>query len=210
MISATLHRRASLLLLGAVRGLSSEGLQVTSSLGAFAPEAVGLSLSHEELGSLVEYFGDVAAEPLVPLSTAEINEVRGLARFGEVAVPNPSVVEAIGWARRNGVPAVPIDPSDEGSATLFTENIGYLELVRRTVRENRLGRSPPRPSSADDFALAWDRTVGQGRGSRRFAAARDAHAAEEARRLEQGRSRVAVVVDRERFDALRTLLDRSA
>lgn len=200
MITANLSGPPSLLLVGAVRGLVGEAEQLSGLLDRFDPEAVGLSASLEELRSLVEYFGDGAAEPVVPLSPTELSEVRGLVRFGEVAVPNPSVVGAIRWARSRGLPVVPLDPSDEGSATLFTEHIGYVELVRRTVRENRLGRSPPTPDSADAFALAWDRSVGRGRGSRRYAAARNAHFADEAARLGQGRSRVAVVVDRERFE----------
>ncbi len=208
MITATVRGPPSVLLLGVVRGLREEAVATAAELDRFAPEAVGLALSHEELRSLVEYFGDVVAEPLVPLSATELNEVRGLVRFGEVGVPNPSIVAAISWARAGGVPAAPLDPSDEDSATLFTEHIGYLELVRRTVRENRLGRSPPKPSTADAFAVAWDREVGRGRGSRRFAAARDAHAAGEVRRLGEGRSRIAVLLDRERFEAVRALLER--
>lgn len=208
MISAPVRGLPSLLLVGAVRGLLSEAVELPPAFDAFAPEAVGLAVSHEELRSLVEYFGDVDAEPVVPLSSTEVNEIRGLVRFGEVAVPNPSVVAAMRWGRVRGVPVVPLDPSDESSAALFAENIGYFELVRRTVAENRLGRSPPEPATPDAFALAWDGKVGRGRGSRRLAAARDAHVAAETRRLLDGRARVAVLVDRERYDGVRAALER--
>lgn len=202
MIRRTVRGPPSVLVVGPVRGLASEGLEVPAAFDAFAPEAVGLALSHEELRSLVDYFGDVVAEPIVPLSTNEVNEVRGLVRFGEVSVPNPSVLAAIRWARERGVPAVPLDPSEDSIAEMFTEHIGYVELVRRTVRENRIGRSPPAPDSAEAFALAWDREIGHGRGSRRYAAARNGHFVREAQRLAAGRSRVAVLVDRERFDGV--------
>ncbi len=206
MISATVSRAPSVLLIGAVRGLAKEARSLEPELDTFAPEAVGLAVSSEELRSLVEYFGEVVAEPVVPLTSTEVNEVRGLVRFGEVSVPNPSVLAAIRWARLHHVPVVPLDPNDEGSASLFAEHIGYLELVRRTVRENRIGRSPPAPDSADAYAVAWDQKVAGGRGSRRYAAARNAHLAGETRRLGEGRSRVAVLVDRERFEGVRESL----
>ena len=208
MILETLAGTPSVLLLGPVRGLLRDAQAVGPTLDGFGPEAVGLAVSHDELRSLVEYFGEVAAEPIVPLSTNELNEVRGLVRFGEVAVPNPSVLEAIRWARDRAAPVVPLDPSDEGSASLFAEHIGYVELVRRTVRENRIGRSPPTPGSADAFALAWDQEIGRGRGSRRYTAARNEHLVQETRRLSEGRGRVAVLVDRERFDAVLAALRR--
>ncbi len=205
MIRATLAGTPAVMLLGAVRGLASESYEIGSALDGFDPEAIGVAQSADELRALVEYFGDVDSEPVVPLSPNELNEVRGLVRFGEVGVPNPAVLAAIRWARLRGRPVVPLDPSDESTAALFADHIGYLELVRRTVRENRIGRSPPAAPTADAFALAWDREVGGGRGSRRYAAARNRHLVGEGRRLADGRARVVVLVDRERFDDVRAL-----
>ena len=210
MIEATVGSAPSVLLLGPVRGLVDDALQVADALVGFAAEALGIAVSPEELRSLVAYFGDAAAEPAVPLSSSEIAEVRGLVRFGEVTVPNPSVLAALGFGRERGAPVAPLDPSDDGAAEMFTDHIGYFELVRRTVRENRLARSPPSPSTADEFALAWDRELAGGRGSRRYAEARNTHVAEGARTLGSGRRRIAVVVDRERFDGVRAALAGAA
>ncbi len=210
MIQERISAGADVLLLASVRGLSSEARALGPALDSFAPEAVGLGISPEELRALVEYFVLPDAEPLVPLTATEVNEVRGLLRFGEVQVPNPSNVESLRWGRARQVPVAPLDPSEEQSAELFSEHIGYVELVRRTVRERRIGRHPPTPASPDAFALLWDGTVGKGKGSRRLAAARDEHLAREVARLTQGRSRVAVVVDRERFDGVRSQLSGGA
>ena len=116
------------------------------------------------------------------------------------------VVELLRWAAGRGVPVEALDPSDDRTASLFTEHIGYVELVRRTVKERAVSRNPPTPSTPDEFALAWDREVAGGRGSRGFARARDRHLVRGAQRIGAGRSRVAVVVDRERFDLVRALL----
>ena len=146
------------------------------------------------------------ADPIVPLTSIETSEVRGLSRFGEVRVPNPVFVELLRWGEERSIPIEALDPSDDRTASLFTEHIGYVELVRRTVKERSVSRKPPTPSTADEYALEWDREVAGGRGSRGFARARDRHLVRGAQRIGAGRSRVAVVVDRERFDLVRALL----
>jgi hypothetical protein len=206
VISARVGPTGDLLVLGPVRGLTSEAAKLLGELDAFRPAAIGVGLSPEELRSLSEYFVAHDAEPIVPLTANETSEVRGLVRFGEVRVPNPSIVETLRYAAERGIPVEPLDPSDETYAALFTEHIGYLELVRRTVRERRVARNPPAPATPDEFALAWDAEIAHGRGSRRFAGARDDELAAAARRLADARGRVAVVVDRERFESVRPRL----
>jgi hypothetical protein len=206
VITARVGIGGNLLLLAPVRGLASEGPAVIRAIDGHAADVVGLGTSPEELGGLVEYFVRSAAEPVVPLTSAERSEVRGLVRFGEVSVPNPSFLEVLRWAERHGVPAEALDPSEDRTASLFAENIGYLELVRRTVRERGVSRNPPAPTSADEYALQWDRQVAGGRGSREFAAARDRYLVRASRRLAANHSRVVVVIDRERFEGVRTLL----
>lgn len=207
MITTRLRVVHDLLLLGPVRGLTSEVPRVTSELDAFHPAAVGLGVSAEELKGLTDYFVVADGEPVVPMTSNELNEVRGLGRFGEVQVPNPSFVEAIRWGRDHTVPVAALDPSEEGSAELFAEHIGYVELVRRTVRERRVGRSVPTPATPDEFAVEWERRVASGRGSRRLAAARNEHLGQQAAALARGAGSVAVLVDRERFDGVRSFLE---
>ncbi len=207
MIHARLARDPSVLLLGPVRGVAEEATRLAAALEAFGPAAIGIGLSEEERQGLLDYFVLSEAEPVVPLTNAEVSEVRGLVRFGEVRVPNPSFVETLRWGGERGVPVEALDPTDDAAASLFTEHIGYFELVRRTVRERQLSRSPPSPSTADEFALAWDREVSGGRGSRDFARARDAYLVRAVSGLRATRSPVAVVVDRERFESVRALLE---
>ena len=205
MITATFQSAPGTILIAPVRGLASEVPRVLTVLEEFAPARVGLGLSRDEMRSLRDYFVLSDAEPLVPLTSNETSEVRGLVRFGEVRVPNPSFVEVLRWSALRSVPTEPLDPDDERTAELFAEHIGYLELVRRTVRERRVARSPPAPSSADEYALVWDRSIASGRGSRGYAEARDRHLVDRFRALAVDRTRLAVVVDRERFDSVRTL-----
>jgi len=203
VITARFPNFPGVLLLAPVRGLVTEVPRLLAELDAFAPAQVGLGLSPAELASLHDYFVVAEAEPVVPLTGNETSEVRGLVRFGEVRVPNPSFVELLRWAAGRGVSTVALDPDDEQTAAYFAQHIGYVELVRRTVRERRVSRSPPTPSSPDEFALAWDRGVARGRGSRNFAEARDGFLARQVPALAAARHPFALVVDRERFDSVR-------
>ncbi len=206
MIAERLRVPGDLLLVGSVRGLESESPRVLAELARFAPEAIGVGLSADETRGLREYFVTSEAEPVVPLTSNETGEIRGLVRFGPVRVPNPTFVDLLGWADAQALAVAPLDPSEDETAHLFAENIGYVELVRRTVRERSVGRKPPQPSSPDEYALAWDHQVAGGRGSRAFARSRDTHLVRASRRLAEGRGRVAVVLDRERFELVRALL----
>ncbi|MGA8665061.1 MAG: hypothetical protein WB809_08405 [Thermoplasmata archaeon] len=203
MISARLGGAGDLHLFAPVRGLASEVPLLLAALEAAPPSVVGLGISPDELRGLLDYFVNATAEPVVPLTTAERSEVRGLVRFGEVRVPNPAFVELLRWARE--IPVEALDPTEDRTANLFADHIGYVELVRRTVRERRVSRTPPAPPSPDEYALAWDRTVAGGRGSRNFATARDRHLVRAALLLANRHARVAVVVDRERFESVKTL-----
>jgi hypothetical protein len=206
VISARIASGGEFLLLGPVRGLSAEVPPLLAAIDEFRPDALGLGLSADEMKALTEYFVRSEADPVVPLTSNEASEVRGLSRFGEVRVPNPSYVEILRWTHGSALPVTALDPSDERTASLFTEHISYVELVRRTVNERAVSRHPPASTTADDFALDWDRKVAGGRGSRDFAAARDRYLVRGARRLAGGHWRVAVVVDRERFEHVRGLL----
>jgi hypothetical protein len=211
VISAVIDRSPSAcLLVGAVRGRVDDVARVLEKLDDFAPERLGAGLSFDELTGLTDHFVHRSSEPLITLTTSETAEVLGLAKFGEVRVPHPAYVAVLEWAADRGLRVEPLEPSDESYATMFTDHISYVELVRRTLRERQLTRRPPTAATADEYALKWEATVATGRGSRSFLAAREGALAEGAERLLARGGRIAVVVDRERFEGVRARLSSPA
>jgi hypothetical protein len=210
VIDARVTSGAEYLVLGAVRGLAADAARIGPALDGFRPVLVALALSEDEYRGIREYFVVPAVEPIVSLTGNEVAEIRGLARYGEVRVPNPTWAATIAWGLERGVPVEPVDPSDETYATMFTDHIGYPELVRRTLRERSLTRRPPTPPTPDEFALEWSARISSKGGSARLAAARDAAAVGAVRRFATRGGRIAVIVDRERFDGVVGLLQRSA
>jgi hypothetical protein len=197
----------SVTVLGPVRGLLAEAEPVRQRLTASRPGVVGVAVSPDELIGLRDYFVQATTEPVVPLAPTEAAEIRALSRYGDIAVPNPAVLAAIGWADAAGIPVEAVDLDDDRYATLFADTIGYFELVRRTLRERRVGRKPPHPPTADEFAIAWSNTIEHGAGSRRLRARRDAAVVEAVGRLKARFPSVGVVVDRERFDGVVQILE---
>jgi hypothetical protein len=188
--------------LGAVRGLVAEGDRVRDRLDRIRPTAVGIAISPDELTGLREYFVGPDTEPVVPLAPTEAGEVRGLARYGEVGVPNPAAVEAIRWSDAAGATVEALDPSDDDYSEWFADSISYLELVRRTLRERKVVKRPPTPPTADEFATTWSGTINKGRGSRRLTARRDEAVVDGLGRLRARYATVLLLVDRERFDGV--------
>jgi hypothetical protein len=206
VIEGTVDDGSRYLVLGPVRGLLSEVPPLLARLEAFAPGAVAVGLSPDEATALREHFVGRSSEPLVPLAPSEVAEMRALARFGDVAVPNPTYPAVIAWGGSHGVPVEAVDPSDDDYALMFTDHISYTELVRRTLRERKLTRRPPEARTADEFAVAWGATLAKSGGSARLAIARDAVLARGARALGARHARVAVVVERERFPTVLTAM----
>ncbi|MGA7923963.1 MAG: hypothetical protein WCA77_08315 [Thermoplasmata archaeon] len=192
----------SVRVLGVVRGVVRERFEVQRALGLFRPQVVGIGVSAEDLEGFHDQFVGTPTEPMVPLFQTESIEVREMARFEEVQVPNPGIVEALVWGTQNGVPVESLDPSDAEYGDLFTQHISYVELVRRTLRERKLNKSPPKATSAEDLVMAWDAQLKGRRGSSRLAEAREALESEGIRRLRARFGRVAAIVDRERFDGV--------
>lgn len=214
MRSARADRPAPLLLLGAVRGLESEGASVESSLSAFRPDQILLGLSPEEVDALTEHFLAEGSEPWVPLAQAESAYARGLSTFGPVRLPSPSFVAAIRFAHAQELPLSGVEPSDDSYSALFVEHLGYLDLLRRTLGERSLVNAPPDADSPEAFAEAWEERSQKGAGSKRLAAARTRHVSEELRRIRGAprnatspsaslKNRSALVVDVERFRPIR-------
>lgn len=198
MIRTEAPSAPGLTILGVVRGLLAESAQVPGALEELAPETVAIGLSEEECAGLTEHFVATPTEPFVPLLASETVEVREVGRFGDVRVPHPSFVAAMEWATERGVPVEAVDPSDERYAEMFGERVGYLELVRRTLSERRLLRSPPKAASADELVLRWDAAINKGRSSQVLQSERDEHLALELRRLGRKHRKVVALIDRER------------
>lgn len=180
-----------------IKGLVSEGEKVRSAISEIRPQAVGISISKEELEGLRSYQGEE-----IELSDQEEAYKAGLMEFGEVQLPPPCYTEAVKVTDELGIPQIPIDMNEELFSERYCELIGGLELMKESFLSHRVARKRFIMDSAEEFVLDYDKKVNGGRGISTLNGEREGHMAEVIVRSSSERSSVLVVVEVERFQGV--------
>ncbi len=157
-------------ILPVIKGLVSEAENVRKAITEMAPQAVGISISKEELEGLRAYDGEE-----VELSDLEDAYRMGLEEFGEVQLPPPCYLEALKMCDELELPLIPIDMNEELFSDRYCELIGGLELVKESFFSHRLAKKRFDMESPESFVLDYDRKVNGGRGISALNGERESH-----------------------------------
>lgn len=185
-------------ILPVIKGLVSEGEKVRNAISEIRPQAVGISISKEELEGLRSYQGEE-----IELSDQEEAYKAGLLEFGEVQLPPPCYMEAVKVTDELGIPLIPIDMNEELFSERYCELIGGLELMKESFLSHRVARKKFIMDSAEEFVLDYDRKVNGGRGISVLNSEREGHMWESLRGLAGIHERMLALVELERFDGLK-------
>jgi hypothetical protein len=178
---------ARILLIGSVRGLTSEAAEVAKEFARFAPDAVALPVGPRELEEIEQTLADkadpkpakkggkktgptgikdetLANDPVggdiedlgLFVSSSDMVYLRKLARYGDVEMPPPSYQEALGLARKAGLPCFGVDLDDEGYTDAFIANISLYQMWRQGRRLRKMMLRKFTTKDAEAFALQWD------------------------------------------------------
>lgn len=184
-------------ILPVIKGLVSEGEKVRKAIMEIMPEAVGISISKEELAGLRSYQGEE-----IELSELEEAYKAGLQEFGEVQMPPPCYTEAVKVTDELGIPLIPMDMNEELFSERYCELIGGLELMRESFFSHRIARKRFALDSAEDFVLDFERKVNGGRGISALNQEREAHMSNVLTELSESHRRIVVVLEIERSRGL--------
>ncbi|HIH76163.1 MAG TPA: hypothetical protein HA343_02450 [Methanomassiliicoccales archaeon] len=184
-------------ILPVIKGLVSEGEKVRATITELKPDAVGISISKEELEGLRSYQGEE-----IELSDLEEAYKGGLQEFGEVLLPPPCYLEAVKATDELGIPLIPIDMNEELFSERYCELIGGLELMKESFFSHRVARKKFIMDSAEKFVLDFDWKANGGRGISSLNKEREAHMTDVIRRLSSERPNVLAVVEVERSRGL--------
>jgi pheromone shutdown protein TraB len=176
-----------------IKGLVSEGEKVRNAISEIKPQAVGISISKEELEGLRSYQGEE-----IELSDQEEAYKAGLLEFGEVQLPPPCYMEAVKVTDELGIPLIPIDMNEELFSERYCELIGGLELMKESFLSHRVARKRFIMDSAEEFVLDYDRKVNGGRGISILNREREVHMTEVVLDLSPQYKKVLVVIELER------------
>jgi hypothetical protein len=184
------------LLLPVIRGLVSEGEQVERQAKEFAPDAVALSISPEELKALRGHDG----KPLEPMcGTIEENVYEtGLGNFGLVERPPRCFTVAVKISDEMKSRVVGADLTEEEFTRSYVSLVSGWDFVRRAVWRNRISSARFDMSSADSFVLDWDRRLRKVRGYDLLERRREAQIAKAIAELAGRSKRLIAIVELER------------
>lgn len=182
---------SSVLVVDTVFGLEAEADVVDDALEGFDPDAVALGVSPSELDGLDEYLA-ASGEPPTPEPD---RYAEGLAEFGAISLPPPSLLAAVSAARARDLPLEALDLPEEAYTETFTDQVSTWQLFWNTRREKKLARNPPDVATAREYALAWDRERRRSDGLAHLEAKRELHMADRLRELAGRHHRVLAVVE---------------
>lgn len=196
-------RDKNLFFLDVVRGLKQEAERVLRAVNEVQPDILALSISQAEVKALEDY---VKIPYKVEMSRYEELYARLLSKFGDVYLPPPCYLAGLEAAEKNGLRLVGIDMDDEAYTTAYCAFINGRELF---VHSMRLGFLKMRSFKADnpwDFAIQWDKRINNLRGFRQLEKEREKYMAEELRKLALTGKRIMAILDVERADGVRRLI----
>ncbi|MDD1769772.1 MAG: hypothetical protein LUO79_01680 [Methanomassiliicoccales archaeon] len=189
--------------LGVLKGLVSESSKVEEAVSAWSPDAVGMSVSAEELGAL-KVKEDYS---LYEMSTLEEVYSVYMESFGPISLPTPAYVRALDLCQERGIPIEAVDLSDADFTEAYCQLIGATEMVREAFFTRSIGRKKFDISSPESFALDWDRRLNKAKGFRQLEMEREEHMAQRIFELADKHSIILAVIEYERSDRVADLLE---
>ena len=194
-----IHESDGLVILGAIKGLVSEGEEIEKSIRKRKPDLAGISISPAELVGLREYIAQ--GEPVVELFEHEIAYLELLMDFGEVRAPSPSYTVPVKVTKELGIPLVPMDMDDDSFADVYTRNVSTMNFLSHAMREKKAGRKAFKVKDAEDFVIQWDSSINANKGLKSVEKEREKYMGKKLASLLKKGS-VLAVVDVERMDGI--------
>ena len=197
--------RGQILLIGAVRGLISEGNMVKKAFTDLEPDIVGLSISKESIQAMTEHFKEGKQLP-EPANFEEEMYIEGFSEFGEVVRPPPCFSEAWKMAVKNNVPVKGLDMDDEHFTSAFCKYVSTLDMVRQGRCEKRWARHGFIAKTPAEFVVEWDRVINWLPGYQNLEKAREEWIAKGICQLAKKYDKVLIVVELERLAGVQDFL----
>ena len=184
-------------LAGAIRGLVGEEARIATIVERVGPDAVGLSVSREGMEAMKAQ--NMKSSDAKPTNTEERVYIRGLSKYGKVLKPPPCFSGARQSAIAAGIPAVPLDMSDEHYSAAYCKYISTWDMMRQGRSDKLFMRYKFKAETPEEFVIEWDRLVNRLDGYRMLEMARERWFAKGIVRLSEKYGRPLVVVEHERI-----------
>jgi len=192
-------RMGGLVFLGVVRGLVSDGEAVYRKVTSLRPEAVLVSISHEELDGLRE-LEKKKVEP--PVTNHDDIYASRLSEYGDVSLPPPCFTRAVDACKELNIPLHPLDMPEKEFSDLYFEKITMGPLLRYSITLRALRRKRFDCTTPEEFAVAWSGEICRIPEFQELEAAREKYMAQALHEHSERYESMVVVVEIERMKGL--------
>ncbi len=193
------YEKDDLLIIGAIKGLVSEGKEIEKILRKRMPDTAGLSISPSEMAGLREYIA--ADEPVVELFGHEIAYLELLMEFGKVRAPSPSYMVPVKVTKELGIPLIPLDMDDDEFADTYIRNVSGMDFVSHMMIEKKVSKKSFKVRDVEDFIMQWDAAINKNKGLMAVEREREEYMGKKLANLSKKGEMVAIV-DFERMDGI--------
>ncbi|MDO9537288.1 MAG: hypothetical protein Q7J68_03105 [Thermoplasmata archaeon] len=190
------------MIIGAVRGLVSDGKKVATIIESYRPDIVGLSVSKEGL----EAMGKMDHTSNKPTNVEEKIYIRGLSTFGKVIKPPPCFSEALKQANSLKIQVKPLDMDDEHFTAAFCKYVNTLDMIKQGRRGKAFSKYVFRAKTPNEFVIEWDRLVNRLEGYKALESAREKWLAKGIYKLSENYSRPLIIIEFERLGGVQRYL----
>lgn len=199
-------RDKNLFFLDVVRGLKQEADRVLRAVDEVKPDILALSISQAEIEAMRDY---ITSPYEVEMSRYEKLYAELLSKFGDVYLPPPCYLAGLEVAEKNSIKLLGIDMDDETHTAAYCALIKGYELLVHSMRLKFLRMKSFRADNPWDFAIQWDKKVNNLRGFRLLEREREKHMAQELRKLLLTGERIMAILDVERAEGIRELIQNN-
>lgn len=195
---------SNIILLPVIKGLVSEVEEVEMAIRETTPNALGISVSKEELRTL-GILGDNDAKPS---SEHEEAYVKGLQRFGEVRKPPPCYTQGLAQAKRLRIPCVALDMDESLFTEAYCNFVSVVDVMKQTRDSRTILEKEFKGESPGEFILEFDAYVNRHNGFERLEREREKHIALRLSKMAGKWARILALVDAERANGVLENLER--
>lgn len=196
---------SQIVLIGAIRGLVSEGDKIKNAFERLRPNVIGISISKESIQAMEEHITSEKELP-EPANLEEEMYIEGMGDFGEVVRPPPCYSEAWKLSSKNNIPIKGLDMNEEHFTAAFCKFVSTIEMVRQGRCEKKWARHAFQAQTPEEFVIEWDNVINWLPGYRALERAREEWIAKSICLLAKKYDNILVIVELERLAGIKNFL----
>ncbi|MCQ2085347.1 MAG: hypothetical protein MJZ21_04285 [archaeon] len=193
-------------ILPVVNGLVSEAEKVKEVFGKY--EAYAASLGIEGLEALKKR-EEIGLDD-IEVSELDIVYSEKMAYFGEVQAPSPAFCEIVDLCSESNTNVIPLDMNDFDYDEAYMKCVSAIEFTSAHRLAKKGYKKKMDLSSPEALAIEWDAHVSKSKGFSKLNRMREEHIAKEIRDIAKYRSTLLCVIEVERCEAIRNLLEKGS